>query len=133
VDLLPTPTARELGILKVLWDRGASSVRDVHACLAQNEDLAYNTVQTMLRIMETKELVEHRVVGRTFVYSPRFSRDESTVRFLDRVFNGMASQLVLSLLRTERISNEELEHMHAMIAEARQRRVKRRAPCGERS
>jgi predicted transcriptional regulator len=133
VDLLPTPTARELGILKVLWDRGASSVRDVHAALAQNEDLAYNTVQTMLRIMETKDLVEHRVDGRTFVYSPKFSRDESTVRFLDRVFNGVASQLVLSLLRTERISNEELEHMHAMIAEARQRRSKRRTPCGERS
>jgi BlaI family transcriptional regulator, penicillinase repressor len=119
---IPTPTSRELEILKVLWEQGPSSVRSVHRQLAQHEDLAYNTVQTLMRIMEDKGLVDHQVEGRTFVYTPRFSRDESTARFLDRVFDGAADQLVMSLLRTERIASEELERMETMIAKARRRK-----------
>src|SRR4051794_12079964 len=96
------PTPREMEILKVLWEQGSSSVRDVHRQLSAREpDLAYNTVQTMLRIMEGKGLVGHAEEGRTFVYSALFSRDDSARRYLDRVFDGMASQLVLSLLRAE--------------------------------
>ena len=120
---LPTPTARELEILKILWEEGPSSVRAVHRRLTErNPDLAYNTTQTFLRIMEDKELVSHAVEGRTFIYTPRYSRDENTVRFLDRVFDGAASQLVSSLLRSERLSREELDKMHAMIAAARKAR-----------
>jgi len=120
VEDLPTPTARELEILKILWEEGVSSVRAVHRRLTdRNPDLAYNTVQTFLRIMEEKELVGHHVEGRTFIYSPRYSRDENTARFLDRVFDGAASQLVSSLLRSERVSKLELDKMHAMIAAAR--------------
>src|SRR3979411_816296 len=100
---IPTPTTREMEILKVLWELGPSSVRTVHRRLAQEVDLAYNTVQTLLRIMEDKGLVKHHVEGRTFVYTPRFSRDESAARFLDRVFDGAAAELVQSLLRAERI------------------------------
>ena len=117
---LPTPTARELEILKILWEIGPSSVRAVHRRLTErNPDLAYNTTQTFLRIMEDKELVSHTVEGRTFIYTPRYSRDDNTVRFLDRVFDGAASQLVSSLLRSERLSRDELDKMHAMIAAAR--------------
>ncbi len=118
----PTPTPREMEILKVLWEDGPSSVRSVYDYLAQSEKVAYNTVQTMLRIMEEKGLVKHHVEGRTFVYTPRFSRDESAARFLDRVFDGAADQLVLSLLRCERISGEELERMQELIAKARQKK-----------
>jgi BlaI family penicillinase repressor len=126
VSDLPTPTGRELEILKVLWELGPSSVRTVHAQLAQGQekDLAYNTVQTLLRIMETKGLVSHHVEGRTFIYSPCFSRDDNAVRFLDRVFDGAAAQLVQSLLRTERISPEELDQLQALIAEARRKNPK---------
>ena len=88
---MPTPTTRELEILKVLWELGPCSVRRVHRQLAQQEDLAYNTVQTLMRIMEEKGLVDHQVEGRTFIYTPRFSRDESTARFLDRVFLGLTA------------------------------------------
>jgi predicted transcriptional regulator len=131
----PTPTPRELEILKVLWDQGPSSVRAVYRRLAQAEDLAYNTVQTLLRIMEDKGLVGHHTEGRSFVYTPRFSRDESAARFLERVFDGAADQLVLSLLRSERISTGELERMQAMIQKARQKRVSRRSAqaSGERA
>src|SRR5829696_7523303 len=93
---LPTPTGRETDILKVLWELGPSSVRGVHARLndAAAEAIAYNTVQTLLRIMEAKQLVAHHVEGRTFVYTPRFSREESAARYLDRVFDGAAAELM---------------------------------------
>jgi predicted transcriptional regulator len=120
---IPTPTTRELEILKVLWELGPSSVKAVHRALcdkeAKNRELAYNTVQTLLRIMETKGLVDHQLDGRTFIYTPRYSRDESAARFVDHVFDGAADQMFLSLLRSERISAAELERMHALIAEAR--------------
>jgi BlaI family penicillinase repressor len=119
---MPTPTGRELEILKVLWEHGPASVRGVADRLQVNKDLAYNTVQTLLRIMEEKGLVAHRVHGRTFVYSPCFSRDDSAARFLDRVFDGAVEELVQSLLRRERISPSELERLQAMIGEARKKR-----------
>jgi predicted transcriptional regulator len=122
VDEISTPTPRELEILKVLWEEGPSSVRAVHRRLQEQEpDLAYNTVQTMLRIMEGKGLVGHDLDGRTFIYTARYTRDESTVRFLDGVFDGAASELVQSLLRSERVSAEELDQMHALIAAARRK------------
>jgi predicted transcriptional regulator len=121
VDDLPTPTARELEILKVLWEHGPRSVSDVHRLLktADGKQPHLNTVQTLLRLMEAKGLVTHTAEGRTFIYAPQFSREESAARFLDRVFDGAASQLVLSLLRAERIPPDELEQMRRLIAEAR--------------
>ena len=99
---LPSPTGRELEILKVLWEHGPASVRVVyrHMLIAQPEgkDLAYNTVQTLLRLMEDKGLVTHSLAGRAFIYSAAYSRDQSAVRFLDRVFDGAASQLMLHSL-----------------------------------
>ena len=120
-DTPPTPTGRELEILKVLWEHGPSSVREVHRHLAPGEDLAYNTVQTMLRLMADpkKGLVTFAQQGRTFVYSAAYSRDQSAAHFLDNVFDGAASEMVLSLLRSERISADELEQMRAMIEAAR--------------
>lgn len=119
---IPTPTGRELEILKVLWDHGPASVRDVADRLEVDKDLAYNTVQTLLRIMEDKGLVSHQTRGRTFVYSPCFSRDDSASRFLDRVFDGAVEELVQSLLRRENISPAELERLQEMIDDARRKR-----------
>ena len=123
------PTPREMAILKLLWDNGPSSVKDVHRGLLDDErigkELAYNTVQTLLRIMEDKGLVDHRLDGRTFIYAARYSREESARNFLQRVFDGAASQFVLSLLQAEEISSEELDRIHAMIASARRKRLQR--------
>ena len=119
---LPSPTGRELEILKVLWEHGPASVRGVAERLEVDKDLAYNTVQTLLRIMEEKGLVSHEVQGRTFVYTPCFSRDDSAARFLDRVFDGALEELVQSLLRRERMTPKELARLQAMITEARKKR-----------
>lgn len=123
MDELPTPTARELEILKVLWEYGPRSVSDVHRLLKTGDGKQphLNTVQTLLRLMETKGLVTHTAEGRTFIYAPLFSREESAARFLDRVFDGAASQLVLSLLRAERIPPGELEQMRQLIADAKKK------------
>jgi predicted transcriptional regulator len=123
VDDLPTPTPRELELLKVLWEHGPRSVGDVHRLLkpADGKQPHVNTVQTLLRLMETKGLVTHKAVGRTFIYTPQFSREESASRFLDRVFDGAASQLVLSLLKAERIPPEELEQMRQLVNQTRKK------------
>lgn len=129
MDETPTPTGRELEILKVLWEHGASSVRTVYRQLLdqqpEGKDLAYNTVQTLLRIMEDKGLVAHETQGRAFVYTPVFSRQQSAARFLDRVFDGAASELVASLLQAERITPDELERVQNLISDARRRRIGR--------
>ena len=128
MTLKPTPTGRELEILKVLWEDGPSSVRAVFRRLAaaQEEELAYNTVQTLLRLMEDKGLVNHHVEGRTFIYTADYSREDSASGFHDRVFDGAADELVQSLLRAERISPQELERLHALIAQARRNQKPRR-------
>jgi len=123
VDDLPTPTPRELELLKVLWEHGPRSVSEVHRLLkpADGRQPAPNTVQTLLRIMETKGLVTHTAEGRTFIYAPVFSREETASRFLDRVFDGAASQLVQSLLKAEKIPPAELEQMRRLVNEARKK------------
>ncbi len=117
------PTPRELEILKVLWEQGASSVRSVHRRFTAREDLAYNTVQTLLKLMANKGLVRATLEGRTYIYEAIYTRDESAVRFLERVYDGAAAELVQSLLRSEKISSGELTQMQALIDAARQRRA----------
>jgi predicted transcriptional regulator len=80
-------------------------------------------VQTLLRIMEDKGLVRHHVAGRAFVYTPIYTREESVRGFLDRVFDGAADQLVMTLLGMERLSPQELERLQAMLQAARKRRT----------
>jgi BlaI family penicillinase repressor len=123
VSELPTPTSREMEILKVLWEHGAKSVSDVHRLLrpADGKQQHLNTVQTLLRLMETKGLVSHQTEGRSFIYEPLFSREETAARFLDRVFDGAASQLVMSLVKAERISPEEQEKIRALISAAKKK------------
>jgi predicted transcriptional regulator len=129
VDDSRGPTGRELEILKYLWDHGPSNVRVVYKHLLdeqpEGKDLAYNTVQTLLRLMETKGLVRSKAERRAFVYSPLYSREQTAARFLDRVFDGAASQLVASLLEAERIPPSELDRMGKLIAEARRNRTGR--------
>ena len=114
-----SPSERELEILKVLWEIGSGSVREVHRSLCPNDELAFNTVQTLLRIMEEKGLVTHRAEGRTFIYSPTHSREQVVRRFLRKVFDGALDQLVLSLLQAEDASAADLKELERLIAKAR--------------
>jgi BlaI family penicillinase repressor len=121
-----TPSEREIDVLKVLWELGSGSVREVHRRLCPGGELAFTTVQTLLRIMEEKGLVEHRAEGRTFVYSPRETRERVAARFLNKVFDGALDQFVLSILRDKDAAADELKGLEQLIAKARRDKQARR-------
>ena len=128
-DVQP-PSDRELDVLKVLWELGSGTVREVHDRLTPDLGLAFNTVQTVLRNMEDKGLVGHRADGRTFTYFPRHTREQVTGRFLSKVFDGALDQFVLSMLRASDASPDELRDLEKLIADAR---AKKQNPKGGRS
>src|SRR3954447_22057020 len=113
-DVLP-PTERELEILKVLWERGEGSVREVYEAMRPDAGIVQNTVQAFLRTMEEKGLVRHRTEGRTFIYRPMHRRDETEQRLvsgvLDRVFDGAIDQLVQSALSLRKPTSDELDRL----------------------
>src|SRR4051794_883979 len=116
------PSPRELDVLKALWALGSGSVREVHERMCPEGELAFNTVQTLLRIMEDKGLIRHRADGRTFIYEPIYNRNRVTARLLHRVFDGALDQVVLSLLQAKDASDEELRGLERLIATARRRK-----------
>lgn len=126
-----TPTDREIEILKVLWDLGEGSVRDVHARIVEATGLHFNTIQTQLRIMDDKGLVSHRQEGRTFLYKPRHSREQMSSRFLHKVFDGALDQLVLSMLSAERVDAAELKELAELIDNVRKQKKSRSRKKGE--
>jgi predicted transcriptional regulator len=119
------PSGRELEILKVLWELGSASVREVHEKMCPGGELAFNTVQTLLRIMEKKGLVAHRAEGRTFIYVPRCSRQRVTSGFVNKVFDGALDEVVLTLLEANDASAEELKELEQIIARARREKQNR--------
>ncbi len=122
----PTPSGREMEILKVLWELGPASVRQVCRRMCPQGELAFNTVQTLLRIMDEKGLVSHRRQGRSFIYTPRYSRDRAASRFLHQVFDGAIDQVVVSMLSTANPDPDELRQLERIIADARRRKQRPR-------
>ena len=129
------PTDRELEALKVLWDRGEVTVRDLADAMNAatenrgNDDLAYTTVLSLLQVMEQKGFVGHRREGKAYVYTPRIQR-QSTVRrlasgFLEKVFDGAVDEYLVHALESKRLSPAELDQLDAMLAEARKRNSQR--------
>ena len=125
-----SPSGRELEILKILWELGQGTVREVHRRMCPNNELAFNTVQTLLRIMDEKGLVRHELRGRTFVYMPTHTRDRETSRLLDKVFDGALDQFVVSLLKSRPVSTSELKQLERIIADARRRKQRDRKTEG---
>ena len=115
------PTEAELAILRVLWTRGPSTVRDVAETMGREN--AYTTVLKLLQIMTEKGLVRRDESSRTHVYEAAAS-EEHTQRqligdLLDRVFDGSASKLVLQLLGTRKASKAELAEIERLIEQHR--------------
>ncbi|MCA1559848.1 MAG: BlaI/MecI/CopY family transcriptional regulator [Acidobacteria bacterium] len=125
----PRPTDAELAILRVLWDRGASTVRQVHEVLSRTRPAAYTTALKLLQIMTEKGLVRRDETDRTHIYHARLSEEQTQrqlVRDLvDRAFGGSASKLVLQALATRRATAEELGEIRKLIEGRREVRDER--------
>jgi predicted transcriptional regulator len=124
---VPRPTDAELAILRVLWARGPSTVRQVHEALARDRQAAYTTALKLLQIMTEKGLVERDERDRTHVYRAR-NGEEQTQRQLvrdlvDRAFGGSAAKLVLQALATKRASADDLREIGRAIDQAREERA----------
>ena len=111
----------QLQIMKVLWARGEAAVADIQAAVPGGEQLAYTTVATMLRKMETRGLVAHRTDGRSFVYRASIAEDKvsqgMTDHVLDRLFGGSVAALLNNLLTTREVSRDELVRLEKLIAQ----------------
>ena len=110
-------TQRELDVMSVLWDRGPSTVAEVRAAL--DDALAYNTVLTVLRILEEKGHVGHVEEGRAHRYSPRVERieaGESALRRIkNRLFSGSPELLLTRLVEDDSLTEEELHRMRDLL------------------
>jgi predicted transcriptional regulator len=117
-----TLTEAELRLMKILWRRGDSAVTDLLAAMPDGEALAYNSVLTTIRILEQKGYVEHRQIGRAFVYRPciaEYEASRSEVRHvLNRFFGNSRERLLLSLLGDDDLSPAELQRLKEAIAAA---------------
>ena len=116
----PRPTDAELAILRVLWERGPSTVRQVHEVLvARVGPTAYTTALKLLQIMTEKGLVRRDDTDRTHVFTPRLSEEQTQRQLigdlLDRAFGGSASKLVMQALATRKASPEELGEIRRLL------------------
>src|SRR6266446_3507894 len=112
------PTDAELGILRVLWARGPSTVRQVAEQMGR--ETGYTTVLKLLQIMTEKRLVRRDESARTHVYEAAFTQDQTerqlVTDLLDRLFDGSAAKLVLQALASNRTTPEELDEIRKLIA-----------------
>jgi len=118
---LPRPTDAELEILKVLWRRGPSTVREVFETLGETKGTGYTTVLKLMQIMADKGLVVRDESERAHRYEAAAPEDETQRRLvgdlLRKAFDGGAAKLVMQALSTERASAEELSEIRRMLDE----------------
>jgi len=115
------PTASELEILRVLWLRGPSTVREVHDALSEKKSLGYTTVLKLLQIMTTKGTVRRNETQRAHVYEACLPAEQTKRQIagdmLQRVFEGSASQLMMHALASRKSSAEEIHELRRLLDE----------------
>jgi predicted transcriptional regulator len=118
---LPKPTEAELAILRVLWDRGPSTVRDVTEAIQDERGTGYTTALKLLQIMTDKGLVQRDDAERSHVYEAVLPAAETQRQLvydlLDRAFGGSARQLVVQALSAKRASKDELAEIRRLLDE----------------
>src|SRR5690606_3524267 len=103
------PTESELRILQVLWDKGASSVREVYESLEKTK-VGYTAILKLMQIMLEKDMVERDASARTHIYKAKLNKEDTQEKFLDKmidsVYNGSTSRLVMQALDNQRTSQK---------------------------
>jgi predicted transcriptional regulator len=117
----PSLTDAELRLMEVLWEKGSATVSEVVESLPKDVPLAYSTVLTTLRILETKGHLAHVKDGRAFVYRPLMGRDQArenaVTHLVRRFFEGSPELLMLNLVEGRKIGPEEMKRLRKRIAE----------------
>jgi predicted transcriptional regulator len=115
----PRPTDSELGILRVLWDRGPSTVRQINDALSESRETGYTTTLKLMQIMVEKGLLTRDESARTHVYSARWSQERTQQQLVSdlmtRAFGGSAAALVMQALTTQPASPEEMDEIRKLI------------------
>lgn len=113
------PTDAELAILQVLWNRGPSTVREVHEALGGDERTRYTTTLKQLQVMAEKRLVNRDESQRSHVYSANIKAqktEQSLVsEFVDRVFDGSVQKMVIHALESGKVSDEEIAEIRRLL------------------
>jgi predicted transcriptional regulator len=113
-------TPLELQIMQVLWSEGAGNVQHVQKGLLPTNELAYNTVQTMLNVLHRKGRVERTLEGRAYVYSPVASKEtvlgQAVRDLVERMFGGSSEALVMSLVKSRQVDLERIADLSRKIA-----------------
>ena len=111
----------QLKIMKALWDASEATVAQVRQTVSPDARLAHSTIATMLRKMEARGLIKHRLLDRKFLYRPVVKEDEvarkMSEHFIEGLFEGSLAGMVSHLLKTQDISRQELERLEKLIAE----------------
>ncbi len=117
----PRPTDAELEILRALWQRGPSTVREVHERLAAGKEVRYTTTLKQLQVMTVKRLVTRAESGRSHVYQAATGEAETQSQLLEHLlesaFGGSAQQLFMRALSSKRASSEELAELRKLLDE----------------
>ena len=120
-DTPQKPTTSELEILRVLWARGPSTVREVYEALSEQKSLGYTTVLKLLQIMTAKGTVRRNEEQRAHVYEACQPAEETKRQLvgdvLHRVFEGSASELMIHALEGRRTSKKELDELRRLLDE----------------
>ncbi len=120
---LPKPTEAELELLRVLWERGPSTVREVHETVNQHRSTGYTTVLKLMQIMTDKGLVDRDETERAHVYRPSTTQEAMQTQIIrdlsERLFAGSAAQLALHALAMEPATAEELREIRKLIESKR--------------
>jgi BlaI family penicillinase repressor len=113
-------------IMEIVWVRGEATSRQVQECLSEKRPLAYTSVLSIMQRLEKAGWLRHRVDQRTYVYQPRFSRDQeshrSLKRFIERVFHGNSQLVIQHLIEQEDLSEEDLLALQKLINRKRKER-----------
>jgi BlaI family penicillinase repressor len=113
------PTKAELSILRVLWDQGPKSVRDIQNTLSESKPTGYTTVLKLIQIMTEKGLVDRDETVRPQIYRAKFSQEKTQRRLLtdliQRAYGGSVKSLVMHALSTKRSSPEDLEAIEKLL------------------
>jgi len=112
-------TRQELQIMKVVWDKGVATVKEVCDAMSQTKVTAYTTILTLMGILEEKGALVHTRSGRAYVYKPVLSRDQATRNqihdVLTRFFDGNPEKMIVSVLENEVKESEQVENVRSVL------------------